>query len=154
MFLIRTSIGPSTIHGNGVFACEPITAGQTIWRFHPPFDQVFSEDDLEGLPTAAQEFIDAYAYRSLQLGGKLVLSGDNAKFLNHSGNPNTEEHPFASIARRDIAVGEEITCDYDAFCLDGADFTYCADTEAAAKSMRKRISKPIDARLSEPYFHR
>ena len=122
MFLIKTRLGPSAIHGNGVFAGEAVTAGQTIWRFHPPFDQVFSEDQVNELPPAAKAFVDAYAYRSLQLGNKLVLSGDNARFLNHSDDPNTEERPFASAARRSIAIDEEITCDYDAFCLDGIDF--------------------------------
>lgn len=122
MFLIKTRIGPSSIHGNGVFACEPVAAGQTIWRFHPPFDQVFSDEQIEALPPAARDFIKAYAYRSMQLGGKLVLSGDNARFLNHSDAPNTEEGAFASVARHAIALGEEITCDYGAFCLDGVDF--------------------------------
>ena len=122
MFLIKTSVDRSAIHGNGVFASEPVAAGDTIWRFHPPFDQVFSEEQTKALPPAAKDFIDAYAYRSVQLGGKLVLSGDNAKFLNHSDDPNTEERPFASVARRAIAVGEEITCDYGVFCLDGIDF--------------------------------
>jgi SET domain-containing protein len=52
------------------------------------------------------------------LGGQLVLSGDHARFLNHSDDPNTQARPFLSIARRSIASGDEITCDYGAFCVD------------------------------------
>lgn len=124
MFLIKTIVGPSKIHGNGVFALEPVSAGQTIWRFYPPFDQVFSDDQLLELPKVVQDFLDTYSYRSVDLGGKTVLSGDHAKFLNHSGDPNTEERPFFSVARTAIAAGEEITCDYDAFCTDGAGSAY------------------------------
>src|SRR5689334_1936437 len=54
--------------------------------------------------------------------GRLILSCDHAKFLNHSDDPNTSEVPFGSIASRPIAVGDEITCDYRAFCTDGKGF--------------------------------
>jgi hypothetical protein len=117
MFVIKTRVGPSPIHGNGVFACENVAIGDPIWRFHPPFDQILSEQDIAGLPKPAQEYLQIYAYTSADLGGQLVLSGDHARFLNHSDDPNTEARPFLSIARRSIAWGDEITCDYGAFCV-------------------------------------
>ena len=48
---------------------------------------------------------------------ELVLSGDADRFTNHSGDPNTVVEgvnaPTAFVvAARDIAAGEEITCDY------------------------------------------
>lgn len=116
MFLIRTRIGPSTIHGNGVFACETVEEGTVIWRFEPLFDHEISEPDLANMPAAFREYIDMYAYRASDLGGRLILSGDHAKFLNHSDNPNTSEIPLASLARRKINADDEITCDYGAFC--------------------------------------
>ena len=118
MFVIRTRVGPSTIHGTGVFACEDVPVGGVVWRFHPPFDQVLSHSDIAGLPEIAREYLETYAYPCLDLGGKLVLSGDHARFLNHSDDPNTEEGHFVSIARRPIVRGDEITCDYGAFCAD------------------------------------
>jgi uncharacterized protein len=118
MFIIKTFVGPSAIHGNGVFSCEDLPAGEVVWRFHPPFDQVLSDSEVAELPLAAQNYLEIYAYRCLDLGGKLVLSGDHARFLNHSDDSNTEEKPFFSIARKPIAAGEEITCDYGAFCAD------------------------------------
>ena len=118
MFIIETFVGPSAIHGNGVFSCINVSAGSEVWRFHPPFDQVLLDSDVAGLPQMAKDFIEMYAYRCVDLGGKLVLSGDNARFLNHSDDPNTQELPFSSIARRSINAGDEITCDYGAFCSD------------------------------------
>src|ERR1044072_5708968 len=122
MFLIKTRVAASPIHGNGVFSCEHVLAGAVIWPFHPPFDQILSEDDVTALSDVAREYLKTYAYQSLDLGGRLVLCADHARFLNHSDDPNTEERPFASIARRTIAVGDEITCDYRAFCAEGTDF--------------------------------
>ena len=118
MFLIRTRVGPSSIHGTGVFACEAVSIGVTIWRFQPPFDQILSDEDVAGLPDVGRAFLKVYAYRSSDLDGRLVLSGDHARFLNHSEDPNTEERSFLSIARRPIVVDDEITCNYRAFCTD------------------------------------
>ncbi len=122
MLLIRTRIGPSLIHGNGVFACEAVLPGETVWQYEPAFDRIISDDELVKLPDAFREHIDMYAYRSSDIEGRLVLSCDNARFLNHSGQPNTRELPFRSVASRLIEVGEEITCDYGAFCVDWAGF--------------------------------
>jgi hypothetical protein len=118
MFVIETFVAPSKIHGNGVFSREHVAAGTTIWRFDPPFDQVLLDSDVANLAQPARDYIEMYAYRCLDLDGKLVLSGDNARFLNHSDDPNTQEQPFLSVARKAIAAGDEITCDYGAFCTD------------------------------------
>jgi hypothetical protein len=121
MFVIKTFVGPSAIHGNGVFSCEDVPLGDVIWRFHPPFDQILSDREVAELPQTARDYIEIYAYRCIDLGGKLVLSGDHARFLNHSDDANTQERPFFSIARKSIAAGDEITCDYGAFCADWTD---------------------------------
>ena len=122
MFLIRTVIGSSQIHGNGVFTCAAVPKGTVVWRFEPIFDRVISEDELEGMPASFCEYIQMYAYRSSDLSGRLLLPCDHAKFLNHSTDPNTIELPLESIASRIISKGEEITCDYSKFCVDWAGF--------------------------------
>jgi hypothetical protein len=116
MFLIRTRVGPSSIHGNGVFAMEAATVGQTIWRYDPVYDPAFSQAQFDAAPPATQAFLEMYAYRAIDLAGAWVLSGDHARFLNHSDRPNTTEVPFESRAAAPIAAGDEITCDYGAFC--------------------------------------
>ena len=120
MFLIRTRVAPSAIHGLGVFACEPAAVGTIVWRF----DRIIDEEALRAVPEAFRAFLDTYAYRSIDTGGALVLSCDDARFLNHSDDPNTEDQPFVSLARRPIAVGDEITCDYGAFCVGWAGFEF------------------------------
>jgi hypothetical protein len=114
-----------------------------IWRFHPPFDQVLSQSDIAGLPEIAREYLEEYAYPCLDLGGKLVLSGDHARFLNHSDDPNTEERQFVSIARRPIVRGDEITCNYGAFCAGWTGFI--------TESQKNRASRP---RMTEVIPHR
>ena len=122
MFLIKTLIGPSRIHGNGVFAGDAVSPGTIIWRFEPTFDRVISDDELKGMPAAFCEYVDMYAYRSTDIGGRLLLPCDHAKFLNHSIDPNTTERFLESIASRIINQGEEITCDYSKFCVDWTGF--------------------------------
>ena len=117
MFLIRTRVGPSLIHGVGVFAAEAVEAGQVIWRFDPAFDRLIGDEERDALPAAFRDYLDTYAYRSADVGNKWVLSCDHAKFLNHSEDPNTAERPFESVAARPIALGEEITCDYRLFVV-------------------------------------
>ena len=93
MFLIKTIIGASHIHGNGVFALEEVPHGTIVWRYDPTFDRVISDEELIGVPNAFLDYVNMYAYRSSDLGGRLVLPCDHAKFLNHSADPNTIEFP-------------------------------------------------------------
>ena len=122
MFLIRTIVAPSRIHGVGAFAAEEVAEGQVIWRFDPAFDLAIPINRVPGLPDAFRHYRETYAYVAKEIPDSYVLSCDHAKFLNHSDDPNTEERPLASIARKPIGVGDEITCDYGAFCLDWSGF--------------------------------
>jgi SET domain-containing protein len=118
MMLIPTRVLPSGIHGLGLFAVEGVRRGAAIWRFEPGFDQVFSPAQLAVLPPEAQRHLRWFAFQDA--GGGWVLSGDHACFMNHSPAPNTGAPPNANAptvttALRDIAAGEELTCDYFAF---------------------------------------
>ena len=60
-----------------------------------------------------------FAYVDREAGGR-VLSGDHNCFMNHALDPNTgapsdSTPPNVIVALRDIAAGEELTCDYWAF---------------------------------------
>jgi SET domain-containing protein len=110
MLLIKTRLGPSTIHGIGVFADEDIPKGKLVWSFNPLIDRALTREEIEGLPALAQEFIKIYGfYRD----DKCVLCGDYGKFVNHSSTPNLEPPEDESFALRDIKRGEELTEDYD-----------------------------------------
>lgn len=119
MLLIETRVAPSAIHGLGLFAVKTVPRGTPIWKFQPGFDQSFSPAQFAALPPPAQRHLQWFAYLS-QPDGHWILSGDHACFMNHSATPNTgaameESQPVVTVALRDIAAGEEITCDYFAF---------------------------------------
>lgn len=116
MLLVRTSVKQSPIHGLGLFAEEPILQGMPIWSFEPSIDRILPETDLDAYPSHIVDYLETYCEYFPET-GLLVLSGDNDRFTNHSDAPNTEvvlpNGPEARvIAARDIAAGEEITCDY------------------------------------------
>lgn len=116
MMLVRTYLSNSKIEGVGIFAAEPIKAGDIIWRLEPKFDVFFTEADIEKLPPHMQDFIDRYTYPHLRMPGVFILEADNGRFMNHSETPNTDFTGFdQGFATRDIAQGEEITCNYHEF---------------------------------------
>lgn len=124
MILISTRIGPSSIHGYGLFAKEPVAKGTAIWRFEAGFDHDFSPGQFHLLPLPARRHTRWYCFVSKET-GHVILSGDHACFINHSPTPNTGTisgaiPPITTVALHDIAAGEEITCDYWAYDADTA----------------------------------
>lgn len=122
MLMVKTRLGPSPIAGIGLFAGEDIPAGTVTWRFVPGFDQLFSEQQVASLPEPARSELLNYTYKHPET-GRYVYCLDNARFMNHADDPNTrgvhEEGTIEGydVATRDIAMGEELTCDY--FTFDG-----------------------------------
>jgi SET domain-containing protein len=119
MMLIKTRPGPSAIHGLGLFAADTVPCGTPVWRFEAGFDREFSPAQFNALPAEAQRHLRWFAFVDAG-SGNWILSGDHACFMNHAGQPNTGAPPDArppvtTVALRDIAAGEELTCDYFAF---------------------------------------
>ncbi len=122
MMLIRTRVAPSTIHGMGLFTVEPVPAGTPVWRFEPGFDHDFSPAQFAALPLLAREHARWFCFVS-KVDGHVILSGDHACFINHSpdhntGTPPNPEPPVTTVTLRDLAAGEEITCNYWAYDAD------------------------------------
>lgn len=123
MLLIRARVDRSRIEGQGLFAVEPIPAGTPVWRFVPGFDRCFTPEEFLALPEPARAHIRHYGY--LDAGrGCWVLNGDLTIFMNHASPPNTGAPGTTgaaeeTVALRDIAAGEELTCDYHAFDAGG-----------------------------------
>jgi uncharacterized protein len=121
MLLVKTYLDRSGIHGIGLFAVEPIRKGTVLWRLDPRIDVQLTPDEIEQLALPAREQIRKYTYRD-QVLGRYVLCGDDARFFNHAEDPNCIDIPDArggtTVAKRDIAAGEELTCDYAAFDAD------------------------------------
>lgn len=116
MLLVDTFVGPSVIEGVGVFAAEPIKAGQIVYRFEPCFDRLIARAELDAYPDSIRRFLNRYTYPHPTERLMVVLDADNGRHMNHSLEPNTDfSHSIYGFAIRDIAVGEEITCNYTEF---------------------------------------
>lgn len=90
----------SDTHGSGVFATQPIHKGEHLVTYYGPL-----------LHKSEVDWDDYH----LQIGEEHYLgaSGDFDDYINHSCNPNAGfKDGLYLVARRDIAVGEEITLDY------------------------------------------
>lgn len=117
----------SCIHGVGLYAAEHISKGTIVWRSHPDIDIRLTPEQISELSEASREQICKYTYREKK-SGQYVLCGDDARFFNHSPNPNcidtADGDDDITVATRDIAEGEELTCDYSLFDQDLRDGRY------------------------------
>lgn len=123
MLLVSASVRPSAIHGLGCFTNERIVRGQVVWQFDPRLDRAIPASEVAALPAPAQEFVFMYGYLEMRDDQQVyTLCGDHAKHMNHSSAPNlysVDSHQDTAL--RDIAAGEELTCNYYEFDLDGAE---------------------------------
>lgn len=116
MLLINNYVGKSEIEGVGVFAAEPIPRGTVIWRFDEEFDRLIPVERYQSAAPLVKQLLDRYAYPSPDKPGFIVYETDNGRFMNHADDPNSDfSDEGGARATRDIAAGEEITCNYGHF---------------------------------------
>lgn len=113
----------SPVAGRGLFACEPIAAGEvvSIWG-----GKVYSAEEVErlaiGFPHFATHTISVCD--GFYLGSENLFELDDAELFNHSCEPNTGvQGQILVVARRPIATGEELTFDYDTTETSAEPFT-------------------------------
>lgn len=148
MMRVPVKLGPSKIHGLGLHAAEPIRQGAVVWDYDPPIDQTIPVSKLPDLPPWVRKYIAVYGYRE---DDQIVLCGDDARYFNHSKQPNCRSgHGTQTVAIRDIPAGEELTDDYEGFDDDFPlyghllkdvtvpDARSAAGKERAAKTGKKR----------------
>ena len=124
MLYVKTKLGSSRIDGIGLFADQFIPEGTLIWKFTGGFDLRIRKDDIEAIESehAREQFLK-YAYLNLRT-MKYVLCFDDARFFNHSPNPNVigidaeNEEEEINIAVRNINKDEELTVDYNQYDAD------------------------------------
>jgi uncharacterized protein len=122
MLHVETYLAESPIDGIGLFAKRPIRRNALIWQFAPGFDLELSDEELKRLADPCRRRILEYAYYNAQK-MRYILCSDDARFINHSPEPNTHSVGFGTddkeegvtLAARDIEADEEITEDYAAF---------------------------------------
>jgi SET domain-containing protein len=116
VLLIPNYVGPSAIEGVGVFAAAPVRKGTAVWSLDERFDHALTAADIAALGEEQRAFVERYGYTHTTRPELTVLEMDNGRFMNHSDSPNTDfTDPVVGWAIRDIAEGEEITCDYAEF---------------------------------------
>lgn len=116
MMLVPTYVASSDIEGVGVFADEPIKKGALIWRYDSGFDRLVPSSWLQDQTAMMRDFLRKYAYPAHDQPDMLVIEIDNGRFMNHSQAPNTDfTRIVEGYARRDIAAGEELMCNYAEF---------------------------------------
>jgi len=124
MFVVRTSLRPSSIQGLGCFAEEPIKKGQVVWQFDPRLDIRIPLRELSKFPEAIQDHFRIYTYVEMIEGQEVMIyCADLSKHVNHSDIPNLLDTPdnVQEIAMRDIEIGEELTCNYYSFDLHASE---------------------------------
>jgi SET domain-containing protein len=114
MLCVKTRLGESAIEGVGLFAAEAIPKGTVVWRYDPRFDLKLDMRDIPSSDTITREWLMRYGYQPNDE-PVYIVCGDNARFMNHSDQPNCDDVEELTIAMVDIAEGEEITCDYARF---------------------------------------
>jgi SET domain-containing protein len=119
MLLIPTYLAPSRIAGIGLFTAVHIPHGRTIWLFDEHVDWRLTGQQLAAFPDPFREQLRHWCYEEVD--GRYVLCGDNAKFMNHSFEPNCDDPGgIMTVAGRDIEANEELTSDYRTFDAESA----------------------------------
>ena len=123
MMMVRCYLGPSSIEGLGVFTKVDIRKGGLIWIHDDRFDVSYFKEDMNTVPRHFREFLERYTYEHPSDPDRIVLDCDEGRFMNHSDTPNMDlSNPNRGIATRDIAAGEELTCDYRQFTIGSVEF--------------------------------
>lgn len=114
---VKTYVKSSEIQGVGLFAAEDIPKGTIVWKFDT-MDQVYTADEVEKMSDLHKEFFFTYCF---MYNGKYIFCVDNARFFNHSEDPNcmsegnSNEKLGYTVAKRDIKKDEELTDNYNEF---------------------------------------
>ncbi|TRC97458.1 SET domain-containing protein-lysine N-methyltransferase [Mesorhizobium sp. WSM4303] len=123
MLLVDTYLEKSPIQGIGVFAKTHIAKGTLVWKLDPRFDRLIEVETYEGESGPVKSYLDRYSYPDRRDPNYIVFEADDARYMNHDDEPNCDvSSPEETYALRDIAPGEELTCNYSHFFETGFDF--------------------------------
>lgn len=122
MLILETYLDKSLGRGIGLFAAQNVMAGTKYWVRDDFFDKIITPWQLSCFKKRGRDYIRKYGFK--ERNGNWYLCGDNARFSNHSINPNTSNHfdnkgllQFCTISK-DIKAGDEILCNYVEICSE------------------------------------
>ncbi len=110
MIVVETYLKESLGKGIGLFSKKFIKKGTVMWKYNPIVDIIINKKDI---PKLMKKFYNTYAVEVDK--NRIMLNTDNARFVNHSKNPNMKSFGRFdnNIAIKNINSGEEITIDYE-----------------------------------------
>lgn len=114
MIVVKTFLKETKHKGIGLFAGQFLPKGTIWWKETLNFDKIITNDEYFVANELEREFYDTYMF--VKSDGTMYMCVDNARFINHSNNPNTTNAGNDCVTSRDIKVGEELTCDYREIC--------------------------------------
>jgi SET domain-containing protein len=121
MLRVPTYVAQSPIAGVGLFAATDLPEDHVIWEYREGVDWRISPSELILFPEPFQTRLRHYLYQEET--GLYVLCGDNAKYMNHSDQPNCDDTGGEyTVTCRAIKAGEELTCDYRLFDEESKSF--------------------------------
>jgi SET domain-containing protein len=138
---IEAEVRSSSIEGLGLFALASLKPGQCIRRINVVREITPDAPLREDLG----ERFDHCDYPD----GKVVLIGIPDRHVNHSCDPNAyvryEEDACYLFARRAIAAGEEITCDYNLNITGGTSWPcHCGAARCRGETLGDFFKLPPD----------
>ncbi|OMI08485.1 SET domain-containing protein-lysine N-methyltransferase [Bradyrhizobium brasilense] len=118
MLIVETILKPDRFGGIGLFSATFLPKGTLVWIHNPIVDIAVTPQQYEALPPTFQALLDKHAYpRDRDVDdGVVEYNADNARFMNHSSQPNTYQEDHCRIfTARNVQPDEELTCDYSSF---------------------------------------
>ncbi|UWU83259.1 SET domain-containing protein [Bradyrhizobium yuanmingense] len=118
MLVVDTILKPDQFGGIGLFSATLLPKGSLIWIHNPIVDIAVTAEQYAALDPTFQALLDKHAYpRDYKANdGVIEYNADNARFMNHSSQPNTcQDNHCRIVTARDVQSGEELTCDYLSF---------------------------------------
>jgi SET domain-containing protein len=140
----RIEVRLSPIHGRGIFATAPIQEGEVVIIWGGVY---FTLEDIQTGKASEHSF--AAVRKGLFLGHSLRQGNSPDDFMNHSCDPNIwmiDEVTW--VARRDIGIDEELTCDCAMYWGDDGDEPAEWDCRCGSDLCRKRFTTD-DWRLTD-----
>ena len=104
---LRTEVRPSEIQGQGLFAREPILAGEVVEIIG---GTLMTQAEFETFLASAKRFNAVQIAEDMRLVERTEVTKARGGSVNHSCDPNLWMADEATVvARRDIGAGEELT---------------------------------------------
>lgn len=124
---IYCKLGVSTIHGIGVFALRDIPLGVAPLKSMVSNKEIkFSRIELKKVPSSVRKHLASFCLveKGRVFAPEIGMNAVNISiYVNHSKQPNLKfDDKDVLRAVRDIALGEELTFDYDVSFDDEHDF--------------------------------